>query len=86
METNPFFLGIQRQRLAAKVQPGEARFGPEFDWEKPWRDQVFGAKMSETNENKLNSFFLGIQRQRLAAKVQPGEARFGQGTHLRHQI
>ena len=50
------FLGIQRQRLAAKVQPGEARFGPELDWEKPWRDQVFGDKMSETNGNKLLFF------------------------------
>ena len=29
-----FFLGIQRQRLAAKVQPGEARCGPELDFEK----------------------------------------------------
>ena len=26
-----FFLGIQRRRLAAKGQPGEARFGPELD-------------------------------------------------------
>ena len=54
----------------------EARFGPELDWEKLWRDQVVGVKMSETNGNKL-LFFLGIQRQRLAAKVRPGEARFG---------
>ena len=45
-----FFLGIQRRRLAPKVRPWEARFGPELDWEKPWRDQVFGAKMKmETN-------------------------------------
>ena len=50
-----FFLGIQRERLAWKVQPGEARFGPELDWEKPWRGQVFGAKMSETNGNKLDA-------------------------------
>ena len=62
--------------MAAKVQPGEARFGVELDWEKPWRDQVFGAKMSETSGNR-RLFFLGIQRRRLAAKVQPGEARFG---------
>ena len=40
----------------AKVQPGEARFGPELDWEKPWRDQVVGAKMSETNGNKVLFF------------------------------
>ena len=72
-----FFLGILRRRLAAKVQPGEARFGLELDWEKPWRDQVFGAKMSETNGNRRPFFFLGILRRRLAAKVQPGEARFG---------
>ena len=51
-----FFLGIQRQRLAPKVRPWEARFGPELDWEKLWRDQVFGAKMTETNGNKLLFF------------------------------
>ena len=68
-----FFLGIQRRRLAPKVRPWEARFGPELDWEKLSRDQVFGAKMTETNGNKL--FFLGIQRQRLAPKVRPWEAR-----------
>ena len=51
-----FFLGIQRRRLAPKVRPWEARFGPELDWEKLWRDQVFGAKMTETNGNKLVFF------------------------------
>ena len=51
-----FFLGIQRQRLAPKVRPWEARFGSELDWEKLWRDQVFGAKMTETNGNKLEGF------------------------------
>ena len=51
-----FFLGIQRQRLAPKVQPWEAGFGPELDWEKLWRDQVSGAKMTETNGNKLLFF------------------------------
>ena len=59
------------------MQPGEARFGLELDWEKPWRDQVFGAKMSETNGNRRPFFFLGIQRRRLAPKLEPGEARFG---------
>ena len=39
---NFFFVGIQRRRLAAKVQPEEARFGPELDWGKLWRGQVFG--------------------------------------------
>ena len=39
METNFFFVGIQRRRLAAKVQPEEARFGPELDWGKLWRGQ-----------------------------------------------
>ena len=53
MERNFFFLGIQRQRLAPKVRPWEACFGSELDWEKLWRDQVFGAKMTETNGNKL---------------------------------
>ena len=36
------FVDIQRRRLAPKVQPEEARFGPELDWGKPWRGQVFG--------------------------------------------
>ena len=43
----------------AKVQPGEARFGPELDGEK----QVFGGRMREKNGRKL--LVLGIQRQRL---------------------
>ena len=55
-----FFIGIQRRRLAPKVRPWEARFGSELDWEKPWRDQVFGAKMTETNGNKL-LFFWGFR-------------------------
>ena len=29
METNFFFVGIQRRRLAAKVQPEAARFEPQ---------------------------------------------------------
>ena len=84
MERNFFFLGIQRQRLAPKVRPWEACFGSEqislLDrtyWEKLWRDQVFGAKMTETNGKANWSFFLGIQRQRLAPKVRPWEACFG---------
>ena len=60
------------------MRPWEARFGPELDWEKPWRDQVFGARMTETNGKKLVFFLgLGIQRRRLAPKVRPWEARFG---------
>ena len=39
--------------MAPKVRPWEARFGSELDWEKLWRDQVSGAKMTETNGNKL---------------------------------
>ena len=35
------------------MRPWEAHFGAELDWEKLWRDQVFGAKMTETNGNKL---------------------------------
>ena len=38
------------------MRPWEARFGPELDWEKPWRDQVFGARMTETNGKKLVFF------------------------------
>ena len=60
------------------MRPWEARFGPELDWEKPWRDQVFGARMTETNGKKLVFFLgLGIQRRRLAPKARPWEARFG---------
>ena len=35
------------------MRPWEACFGAELDWEKLWRDQVFGAKMTETNGHKL---------------------------------
>ena len=38
--------------------PWEACFGAELDWEKLWRDQVFGAKMTETNGHKLLFFYL----------------------------
>ena len=38
----------------------EGRFGPDLDWKKLWRDQVFGAKMTETNGNKL-LFFWGFR-------------------------
>ena len=51
-----FFSRDSEQRLAPKVQPWEAGFGPELDWEKLWRDQVSGAKMTETNRNKLVFF------------------------------
>ena len=57
------------------MRPWAARFGAELDWEKLWRDQVSGAKRTETNRNKL--VFLGIQRQRLAPNVRPWAARFG---------
>ena len=55
-ERTVFFLGIQRERLAWKVQPGEARFGAELDWVKPWRGQVFGARLCTRNERKGLSF------------------------------
>ena len=74
----------------AVASDGEARCSGPEKWKKTCflcrdadavgRRQVFEAKMSETNGNKLwklTSFFLGIQRQRVAAKVQAGEARFG---------
>ena len=35
--------------------PWEACFGAELDWEKLWRDQVFGAKMTEQMDT--NFFF-----------------------------
>ena len=44
------------QVFGAKVRPWEACFGPELDWEKLWRDQVFGVKMTETNGHKLLFF------------------------------
>ena len=56
METNFFFVGIQRRRLAAKVQPEEARFGPELDWGKLWRGQVFG----ELEPNRLSQLVFGL--------------------------
>ena len=52
----PFFLGIQRARLAAKVQPGEARFGLELDGEKLWRHQVFGARMRVTVQHIAKNY------------------------------
>ena len=55
-ERNVFFLGIQRERFAPKMQPGEARFRPELDWEKPWRGQVFGARIYTRNERKVLFF------------------------------
>ena len=50
-----------------------AGFGPELDWEKLWRDQVSGAKMTETNRNKL-VLFLGIQ-----IRIRLGKAVAGPG-------
>ena len=34
----------------------EGRFGADLDWKKLWRDQVSGAKRTETNRNKLVFF------------------------------
>ena len=31
-------------------------FSPELDWEKPWRHQVFGARMREKNGRKVSLF------------------------------
>ena len=52
METNAFNLHLEGLSLPnaelpagvwqPKVQPEEARFGPELDWGKLWRGQVFG--------------------------------------------
>ena len=38
-----FLRGIQRERLAGKVQPGEARFGLELNGGKAWRSRLPGA-------------------------------------------
>ena len=75
METN-FFSRDSEAAFGTQSATMGAGFGPELDWEKLWRDQVFGAKMTETNRNKL-VFFLGIQRQPLGPKVRPWEAGFG---------
>ena len=56
LKKTSFFLGIQRARLASKVQSGEARFGLELDGEKLWRHQAFGARMREKNGRKLPFF------------------------------
>ena len=72
-----FFLGIQRQRLGAKVQPGEACFGPELDGEKLWRHQVFGARMREKNGRQENFIFSQGFRGSVWERKCPGEARFG---------
>ena len=55
METNFFFVGIQRRRLASKVQPEEARFEAELDWGKLWRGQVFG-ELDERDKWKQTPF------------------------------
>ena len=75
METN-FFSRDSEAAFGTQSATMGAGFGPELDWEKLWRDQVSGAKMTETNRNKL-VFFLGIQRQPLGPKVRPWEAGFG---------
>ena len=51
MEENYFVLRLQKRRLAKMRESatGEARFGSELDGVKPWRRQVFGAKMREKN-------------------------------------
>ena len=59
METNLFFSRYSEAAFgtqSATMGGSEARFGPELVWEKLWRDQVFGAKMTETNGNKLVFF------------------------------
>ena len=55
MATDVLF--FSRDSEAAFGSESAARFGLELDWEKPWRDQVFGAKMSETNGNRRPFFF-----------------------------
>ena len=64
METNLFFSRSRDSDAASGTQSATVGglFWTELDWEKLWRDQVFGAKMTETNGHKL--FFLGIQRRR----------------------
>ena len=51
-----FFSRDSEAAFGSESATREARFGLELDWEKPWRDQVFGAKMSETNGNRRPFF------------------------------
>ena len=44
-----FLIGVQRERLAGKVQPGEARFGLELDGGKAWRRRLPGARREGTS-------------------------------------
>ena len=46
--------------FGTEVRPGEARFGLELDGEKPWRRQVFGARMGARKERKV-LFFIGFR-------------------------
>ena len=56
METN-FFSRDSEAAFGTQSATMEGWFWrPELDWEKLWRDQVFGAKMTETNGNKLVFF------------------------------
>ena len=52
----PGVRGQDAREKWTKTIAGEARFGPELDWEKPWRHQVFGARMREKNGRKLSLF------------------------------
>ena len=46
---NKFFSRDSEAAFGTQSATMGAGFGPELDWEKLWRDQVSGAKMTETN-------------------------------------
>ena len=56
MDTNFFFSRDSEAALGSQSATVGGLFWTELDWEKLWRDQVFGVKMTETNGHKLLFF------------------------------
>ena len=56
MDTNFFFSRDSEAALGSQSATMGGSFGAELDWEKLWWEQVFGAKMTETNGHKLLFF------------------------------
>ena len=48
---------LRHAMVGGPVAAAERTAKPKWVWEKPWRDQVVGAKMTETNGNKKFLFF-----------------------------
>ena len=56
MDTNFFFSQDPEAAFGTESATREARIGPDLDGVKPWRRQVFGAKMREKNGRTLSLF------------------------------